>query len=86
LEEKVNDYLRSDDQQALGATRDRILDIIADHERLRHGGGCCIEERIAAVAFIAHSLGLAGDDDDAWEFARSIVKNVYEAAPHHHRD
>jgi hypothetical protein len=79
LEAKVNeDYLRSEDQQALGTTRDRILDIIRDHERLRHGGGCCLEERIGAVAFIAHSLGLAADDDDAWRFARTIVKLVYE--------
>jgi hypothetical protein len=79
LEEKVTDYLRREDQQALGATRDRVLDIIRQHERRQHGGGCCIEERIGAVAFLAHSLGLAADDLDAWEFARSIVKHVYEA-------
>jgi hypothetical protein len=73
-----DDYLRDSDQ--LGAARDTILNLIYRHEKERHGGGCCIEDRISAVAFIAHSLGLAADDDDAWEFARTIVRQVYEAA------
>ena len=75
-----DDYFRPQDQEVLGAARDTILDLIARHERDRHGGGCCIEDRISAVAFIAHSLGLAADDDDAWEFARTIIRQIYEAA------
>jgi hypothetical protein len=75
----TNDYLRPQDQQVLNTARDDILDLISRHEKEQHGGGCCIEDRIAAVAFIAHSLGLAADDDDAWEFARNIVRNIYEA-------
>lgn len=73
------DYLKLVELQNLGSQRDSIVDTIRDHERTRHGGGCCIEERINAVAFIAHSLGLAADDNDAWEFTRTIIKQVYEA-------
>lgn len=73
------DYLQYLEMQNLGSQRDDIVEIIRQHEKQRHGGGCCIEERINAVAFIAHSLGLAADDNDAWEFARTIIKQVYEA-------
>jgi hypothetical protein len=72
------DYLHKAEFKNLGSSRDRIVDAIKHHEQQRHGGGCCIEERINAVAFIAHSLGLAADDNDAWEFARAIIKQVYE--------
>ena len=62
---------------------DYILDTILIHEDRRHGGVCCMNERANAVAFIAHKLGLAADDDDVWEYARWIVKEFYEKTLHH---
>jgi hypothetical protein len=76
------DYLHKDEMKVLGDSRDDLIDMIRRHERQRHGGGCCLEERISAVAFIAHSLGLAADDNDAWDYARAIVKQVYEVERH----
>lgn len=72
------DYLHERELEILNDARDCILDMIRLHEKRRHGTGFCLEERINAVAFIAHSLGLAADDNDAWEFARAIIKQVYE--------
>jgi hypothetical protein len=76
------DELHERELQVMEQAVDCILDIIRIHEDRRHGGVCCINERVNAVAFIAHQLGLAADDDNVWEFARAIIKAFYE--PNHH--
>jgi hypothetical protein len=73
--------MRDNDEKHLGAGRDRILQFIQDHEERIHDGGCCLEERVNAVAFIAHSLGLLAGADETWTMVRAILEVVYEA--HH---
>jgi hypothetical protein len=75
--------LRERDEEMYGAARNMIRSWIGDHEMKMHGGGTCIEERINAIAFIAHALGLAAEDDGAWEFMRSVIRNVYERHSDH---
>lgn len=78
-----DDTLREIDELNLGFARDRIIDVISFHEAEHHDGGCCLEERVNAVAFVAHSLGLKAGCDETWELIRKILELVYEA--HHPR-
>ena len=70
--------LRERDEKYMGPARDRILEFIAEHERDTHGGGCCIEERVNAIAFITHSLGLTAGCDETWTLIRKVLELVYE--------
>ena len=72
-------WMRERDEQELGETRDRLLHIIGEHEQLLHGGGCCLQERVNAIAFFAHSLGLLARSDETWTYMRTILEAVYEA-------
>ena len=73
--------IRAADEMNLGPARDTILEFIGNHEQVQHGGGCCLEERINAICFLAHSLGLRSDCDETWVIIRKILNAVYEA--HH---
>lgn len=76
------EWLRESDEKRLGGVRDEILQVISDHEERIHGGGCCLSERINAIAFFAHSLGLRSEADETWTYIRAILGAVYES--HHH--
>ena len=75
IDERV---LRERDEKYLGASRDKILEFIGEHEQEIHGGGCCLEERINAIAFITHSLGLTAGSDETWTLIRKVLELVYE--------
>lgn len=77
----TEEMLRDRDEKYLGAARDKILAFIGEHEQEMHDGGCCLEERVNAIAFLAHSLGLSAGCDETWELIRKIQLLVYEA--HH---
>lgn len=70
--------IRAQDELYLGAARETILEFIGEHERLQHQGGCCLEERVNAIAFLAHALGLRSDCDETWGIVRKILGAVYE--------
>ena len=75
------EWMRAQDERELGASRDLLLNVIGAHEERHHGGGCCLQERVNAIAFFAHSLGLRADADETWRYIRRILEAVYE---HHH--
>lgn len=79
---KADEYMRKSESDDLGTAGRLVLTSILRHENEQHGNGFCMETRIHAVAYIAHNLGLAADDDNAWEYARLIVKDIYEHGFH----
>lgn len=46
------------DAEAMGEAADRIYKVLRDHEMEAHGGQPCPSNRVGAVAYIAHRLGL----------------------------
>jgi hypothetical protein len=76
------EWMREQDERELGQARDHLLTVIGEHESRHHDGGCCLLERVNALAFFAHSLGLRADADETWIYIRTILEAVYEA--HHH--
>lgn len=38
---------------------DQLIEVTERHDRLSHGGDPCMKERVNAVAFLAHCVGLA---------------------------
>jgi hypothetical protein len=42
----------------MAEVRDRLFTILEDHEREVHGGRACMANRISAVAYLAHCLGV----------------------------
>lgn len=54
----MNDDHPDPDSQAIQDAADRILKAILAHEFEAHKGGACLPNRLSAVAYLAHKLGL----------------------------
>jgi hypothetical protein len=78
FDEVEREVIRLSYRTKYGQSTEGIVAFIRLHEKDKHSGKPCMDERVNAVAYIAHHLGMAADDDHVWEFIRTVVKMIYE--------
>jgi len=55
---------------ALGAVRDQLIAVLAQHEKEAHGGAACMGNRASSIGYLAHCLGVR---EDAWDYAKLVL-------------
>lgn len=51
-------------EAAYAGLRDRLINLVDEHERVDHGGQTCWRERYNAIAYLAHCIGIHSDEID----------------------
>lgn len=65
----------------MNAIADQVEAFCAEHETADHGGQMCVVNRMSAVCFLAHRLGIKPEKVSAFSF-RAILSEYEKNCPH----